>query len=93
MVKSDKVYSPFRYLTAVVGEYGKITIGNDIISIENVLKKHGLCLWNYPLTEIDHILRNNINVVLVECSVWADNWTSHETVYRWFEVPEDFKDV
>lgn len=32
---------------------------------EKILKKNEVCLWNYPLEEIDHIIENNIDVVLV----------------------------
>jgi hypothetical protein len=51
---------------------------------------HGYELWDYPLTEIDHIVENNLNVVLVDCSYYeGDNYINE---YRWFEVPEDFEE-
>ena len=47
-------------------------------------------LWNYPLSEIDHIVANELNVVLVDCVVANPVTDELENVYRWFEVPADF---
>jgi hypothetical protein len=55
-----------------------------------VAEGHTDDLWDYPLTEIDHIVENNLNVVLVDCSHYEGDIYVNE--YRWFEVPEDFKD-
>lgn len=33
---------------------------------ENILQEKDICLWNYPLTEIEHILENDIDVILVK---------------------------
>lgn len=47
-------------------------------------------IWDYPFVEIDHIVENKLNVVLVDISGYGEGeW---KTEYRWFEVPEDFKD-
>lgn len=93
MVKSDGVYSPQFYLEAVTGKC--YIINSDTISglIDEIQQK--LCdnghklLWDFPLTEIDEIVANNSDVVLVELTGDNENgeWT---TVYRWFEVPEQF---
>lgn len=32
---------------------------------EKILEERNMCLWNYPLTEIEHIIENDIDVVLV----------------------------
>jgi hypothetical protein len=53
---------------------------------ENVLNVAGLELWNYPLNEIDHIVENKIDVVLVDCSHFEDDYWITEL--RWFEVPK-----
>lgn len=89
-VLSKEVYSPQHYVEAVTGNYyifrNDATILDDI---QNLLRMNGFeNLWNYPLTEIEHIVENKINVVLVDVSDFEnDVWT---TEYRWFEVPEDF---
>jgi hypothetical protein len=47
--------------------------------------------WSYPLSEIDHIVENNLCVVLVDVSGFSKEgkW---EQEYRWFEVPENFEE-
>lgn len=90
MVKSDNVYSPQAYLELVTGEcYLVISGQNDVEFIENALKHHGFELWNYPLSEIDHIVENKLDVVLVECVVWNGDKLKFDYVYRWFEVEGD----
>lgn len=101
MVKSEKVYLPREYLRLVLGTYPRFPVvsKNDVDEIEKILKEHDKNLWNYPLTEIDHIVENDLNVVLVDCSVWnkkikKNGYAVYEVtrLYRWFEVPGDFKD-
>ena len=61
--------------------------------IEEVLKRHGLESenWSYPLSEIDHIVENNLCVVLVDVSGF-DKQGKWRQEYRWFDVPEDFEE-
>jgi hypothetical protein len=94
MVKSEKIYSPQNYLEAVTGKYYCISGENDIEFIQKILERNGYTdeLWDYPLSEIDHIVKNGLNVVLVDCMVVNSETDEFEHVYRWFEVPEDFKD-
>lgn len=92
MVKSEQIYSPQNYLMAVTGECYIIRGENDIESIEIILEDYDLELWNYPLSEIDHIVENNLNVVLVDCMVVNPETDEFEHQYRWFEVPEDFEE-
>lgn len=93
MVKSESVYSPQAYLEAVTGKCYIIhgdTIYDLLDEIQAILSENGYkLLWDYPLTEIDEIVANDINVVLVELTGDDENgkW---RTVYRWFEVPEQF---
>ena len=42
-------------------------------------------------SEIDHIVENEINVVLVDCMVYNEEKKEYEHVYRWFEVTADFE--
>lgn len=92
MVKSEQIYSPQNYLEAVTGLCYVIRGEDDIDFIEEVLCSNELELWNYPLSEIDHIVENELNVVLVDCMVVNPKTDEFEHVYRWFEVPEDFKE-
>lgn len=95
MVKSDKIFSPQLYVEAVTGNY--YIFPNDGLSYLEIIRKllEENCLdhlWDYPFKEIDHIVENNLDVVLVDCGEYAD--AEHGVVwvndYRWFEVPEDF---
>lgn len=92
MVKSEKIYSPQDYLGVVTGNYYIIRGDDDIEEISKILNILEYSLWNYPLSEIDHIVENELDVVLVDCMVWNKQNGEYEHVYRWFEVPEDFKE-
>lgn len=96
MVKSERVYSPQNYVCAVTGTYYLFNHKtHPVEEIHEIIKAHQCdfddCLpWDYPLTEIDHIVENNLDVVLVDCSHYEGDEYINE--YRWFEVPEDFKE-
>lgn len=92
MVKSEKIYSPQNYLEIVTGKCYIISGENDVEFIEKILEKEYDSVWSYPLSEIDHIVENDLNVVLVDCMVVNSETDNFEHVYRWFEVPEAFKD-
>lgn len=92
MVKSEQIYSPENYIDAVTGNYYILRGEDDIESISKILDRFGYYLWNYPLSEIDHIVENELNVVLVDCMVWNEDKKEFEHAYRWFEVPDDFKE-
>lgn len=91
MVKSEHIYAPQNYVAAVTGTYyffkNKVHPADEI---QYLLAINEYELWDYPLTEIDHIVENNLNVVLVDCSRYEGDMFINE--YRWFEVPEDFKE-
>ena len=89
MVKSEQIYSPQNYLEMITGNCYVISGANDVETIECILEDHGYNLWNYALSEIDHIVENNINVVLVDCMVYNDDTNEFEHTYRWFEVNFD----
>lgn len=91
MVKSEQIYSPQNYLEGVTGQCYFINGDNDIEFMQKVFDKWGYELRNYPMSEIDHIVENNLNVVLVECMVWNKQTKEYEHVYRWFEVSDDFE--
>ena len=92
MVKSERLYSPQEYLDAVLGECYLFDsyVDDDIKELEEILKKEDKALWNYPLTEIDHIVENGLDVVLVDCMVWSTTDREYKHTMRWFEVPSDF---
>ena len=88
MVKSNTLFNPQSYLMLVTDICYFQKSSEDVYEfIDNVLQHHGLELWNYPLKEIDHIIENDIDVVLVDCSHFEDDCYINEL--RWFEVPSD----
>lgn len=91
MVKSEKLYSPQSYLEIVTGNCYMIDGDNDVEFIETILEREGYCLWNYPLSEIDHIVEEKLDVVLVDCLVYNKDNREYEHAYRWFEV-ENFEE-
>ena len=91
MVKSEKIYSPQRYLEGITGQYYIIDGDNDIEFIQSIFDEWGYELWNYPMGEIDHIVENNLDVVLVDCMVYNEETEEFEHIYRWFEVTPDFE--
>lgn len=94
MVKSEHIYSPQNYLMAVTGKCYFIHGEDDVELIQEILVENGYSetLWDYPLSEINHIVENNLNVVLVDCMVVNPETDQFEHQYRWFEVPEDFEE-
>ena len=92
MVKSNRIYSPQQYLEAVTGKCYIVRDDDDISTITRILSHTGWNLWNYPLSEIDHIVENNIDVVLVDCMHWNEKRHEFDHILRWFEVPDDFEE-
>lgn len=91
MVKSSNIYAPQNYVCAVTGTYYFFkNKEHPADEIQHLLSINDYELWDYPLTEIDHIVENNLNVVLVDCSHYEGDVYVNE--YRWFEVPEDFNE-
>lgn len=91
MVKSNGIYAPQNYVGAVTGVYYIFKHNrHPVEEIQDLLSMNDIELWDYPLTEIDHIVENNLNVVLVDCSHYEGDAYIEEL--RWFEVPEDFED-
>ena len=95
MVKSKQIYSPQNFVGEVTGRYYIHKHEDTVKEIHDLLKLNEVetedePLWDYPLDEIDHIVENNLNVVLVDVSGFkGDEWIAE---YRWFEVPEWFEE-
>ena len=63
--------------------------------VHKYLAQHGAesedCpLWDYPITEVEHVIENGIPVVLVLLSHYEGIDCVQEL--RWFEVPADYKE-
>ena len=92
-VKSEKIYTPQSYCEKMTGRCYGFNQDDTVGEIEEVLKRHGLESenWSYPLSEIDHIVENNLCVVLVDVSGFSKEGKWQQE-YRWFEVPENFEE-
>lgn len=100
-VKSEKVYTPMEYLEYITrGELLKRATLLKVLQkylpkyddTYNTLRTLMCCIdcdfWDYPLSEISHIVENKLNVVLVKCSMLNSEKGELEESVRWFEVPE-----
>lgn len=91
MIKSDKIYSPQRFLEAVTGETYMLSFDEPVVTqIERILIHHKKPYSSYPLEDAKKALNKKGNIVLVSCCDISDK---HEIIerYRWFKVPKDFK--
>lgn len=62
-IKDNTCWDSAEYVEEVTGcrPYKNITLKE----LEDLFKEEEICLWNYPLTEIEHIIENELKVVLV----------------------------
>ena len=86
MVKSEKMYTPQSYLELITNESFIIRGDNDVEEIENILEDIGYEVQSFSLREVDRIVKNNLDVVLVDCLVYDEEENEFEHVYRWFEA-------
>lgn len=95
MVKSGKIYSPSEYLEKVTDRYYILesdTINEMIEEIHSILDYKGFIAFeNYSMQDIDTIVLGDTDVVLVDIT-GEDSDGEWKTIFRWFEVPEDFKE-
>ena len=91
MIKSDKIYSPQRFLKAVTGKTYNLTYDKPLVSqIERILINHRKPYSSYPLEDAQKALNKRGNIVLVSCSDLNEKYEFVEK-YRWFKVSKDFK--
>ena len=95
LIKSELIYSPQNFVDLLTDKCYIFTGENVIEQIHKLLKENGvesedLPLWDYPLSDVEHIVENAIPVVLVDVSGFdADGeW---KTEFRWFEIPAHHK--
>lgn len=93
IIKSNTIYSPQAYLEIVTGNcYGFLMEVPILKQIENVLKHYNLPIKSYTLKETETALRQRKPMILVDCRDVDDN-SNIITEYRWFNVPNDFKEI
>ncbi len=97
MIKSQKIFSPQKYLDAMTGYCYILHDKYDVVNeIHSILKKHKIettdrKIADFPFEDIKQVVASNVDVVLVDISWYGpdDVW---ENKYRWFEVTEDFNE-
>lgn len=90
IVKYEGAYSPQSYVEIVTGQcylFQADTLPDLITEIRHLLSINGHSLRDYPLSEIAEIVKEGMDVVLVELA-GEDGSGEWNTIYRWFEVPE-----
>ena len=91
MIKSDKIYSPQRFLEAVTGKTYTLSYDKPLVpQIEEILIHHRKPYNSYPLEDAQKALNKQGNIVLVSCSDMNEK-LEFEEKYRWFKVDEKFK--
>ena len=90
MVVSEKLWTPQAFVDAITGHCYIFDGEDDVGAIAFLLEENDYDdLWDYPLSEIDHIVEQGNNVVLIDCLVWSEDRGQYEHEYRWWEVPKD----
>ena len=89
VIKSKDIYSPQNYCDTFLGvcpmfdgEEGELRDYLDNTGHED--------LWEYPFEEIEHIVENDIPVVLVD-TTYIDDRCEMVHEHRWFEVPKELE--
>ena len=88
-VLSKEIYSPQNFIETLTGKcYFFDTEKSVLEQIYSLLFLNGcINLQDCSLTEINHIVENNLDVVLVDVSDFDDMKDMWVKEYRWFEVP------
>ncbi|MBQ7818536.1 MAG: hypothetical protein IJ341_02445 [Bacteroidales bacterium] len=93
MVLSDKLFTSKEYLKLILNRDIELTSDNEVEEIELLTEEAGECLWSHSLSEIVHIVEEELNVVLVDCLVLNNETGQKEHIYRWFECNFDSDDI
>ena len=83
-VKSENIYTTQSFCMEFLDFCPTIKGTED--ELRDILDERDYELWDYPLSEIDHIVKNELSVVLVD-TTYVNNNGELIPEYRWFEVP------
>jgi hypothetical protein len=87
MVKNNTLYSLSQFCKKFLGI--NLCVVEDCVTIRQILDQKGFGnLWDYPLSEIDHLVENDLDVVLVDASYVDESGRLIKDV-RWVEMPCD----
>jgi hypothetical protein len=90
IVVSEKLYTPQQFVEVVTGHCCIFNGDDDVGRISAILEENGYgYLWDYTMSDIDHIVEQGHQVVLVDCMVWSEGKGQYEHEYRWWQVPDN----
>lgn len=89
MIISNTLYSPQSYLEMITGVCYIIEEDSDVDFIRRILKEKGFDLADYEFKDIDKIVKDNTNVVLVDCMNYSEDILAFTTDLHWFEVSDE----
>jgi hypothetical protein len=75
---SNEVWDVKDYVEEVTGSRPCYT---TISAMEKYFEDNEICLWNYPINEVEHIIENGLSVCLVR---FENLYGGYE--YRWCEL-------
>lgn len=85
-IKDNDCLDSVEYIETVTGYRPAEEV--TLEQLEKMFEEKNLSYWNYPLNEIEHIIENNLNVVLVR---FPEVYGGFD--YRFCEIPiEDVDD-
>ncbi len=96
MIKSQEIFSPQNFVSAMTGACYIFMHDCDIVKeIHELLRINGVedennTLLDIPFTDVERVVESGRSFVLVDISGYGDGEWKRE--YRWFEVPEDFSE-
>jgi len=85
MVKSRRIFSPQEFVEALTGRCYCFEKENTLSEIKARLKENFIRTRSFPLEKLSPIVKNRLNVVLVDVSGFNERneWVEE---FRWFEV-------
>lgn len=83
MEVKTKIYSPQSYLEMVTKKCFIIE-GNNVDRIKHILNIEGYEYKAYPISDLQTVVENNIDVTLVLCSEWDKELRSYIDAPYWF---------
>lgn len=75
---SNEVWDVQDYVEEITGSKPHYTSLNDM---EKDFEEKDICLWNYPICEVEHIIQNKLKVCLVKFETLYGGYE-----YRWCEL-------
>lgn len=95
MYVHNTIVSAGTYLKYITGKHWDLKRLDQLQEVADILAQtNNEGYWDYPLDEIEHIMRENLTgVVLVDIYGTTIDDSSMHHIYRWFALPDDSPDA